>query len=158
MKAESRLKELGYQLPKTSSTTLRLLPAKQYNSLLFVSGHGPFRDGKPVYKGRVGKDFTLEEGQDAARLVMLNILASIKKYLGDLDKVEQVIKVLGFVNSDLEFFDQPLVINAASEILEEVFGERGKHARSAIGTSVLPGNIPVEIELVLSVNIDQEAH
>lgn len=156
MRAEIRLNELGYSLPSVNSKTLKLLPVKRCNNLLFVSGHGPFKDGKLVYKGRVGKDITIEEAQEAACLVILNILASIKKLLGDLDRVEQIIKVQGFINSDLEFYDQPLVMNAASDMLVSVFGESGKHARSAIGTSVLPGNIPVEIEMILSISNDDK--
>lgn len=99
----------------------------------------------------MGKDLTLEQGQEAARQTMINLLAVLKKHIGDLDRINRIVKVLGFVNSTPDFTDQPLVINGASELLEEVFGERGKHARSAIGTNVLPFDIPVEIEMIVEI-------
>lgn len=109
------------------------------------------RDGKPVYTGRVGADLTLEEGYEAARLVMINALAVLKEEIGSLDNVERIVKVLGWVNSAPDFTQQPQVINGASELLEQVFGERGRHARSAVSAHTLPFNIAVEIEMIVQV-------
>ena len=109
------------------------------------------KDGKPIYKGRLGKEVSLEEGYECARICALNCLAAIKSKVGSLEKIKQVVKLRGFVNSDLDFHDQPQVINGASEFIVEVFGEKGKHSRSALGTSVLPMNIPVELEMVVEI-------
>jgi enamine deaminase RidA (YjgF/YER057c/UK114 family) len=104
-----------------------------------------------MYEGKVGSDLTIEQGQEAARQVIINCLAVMKSYLGDLDRVVKIVKMLGFVNSSLGFGDQPYVINGASNLLIEVFGDNGRHARSAIGTSDLPFHTPVEIELIVEI-------
>jgi enamine deaminase RidA (YjgF/YER057c/UK114 family) len=119
--------------------------------LLFVSGHGPYNDGRIKISGKVGKELTLEEGYQVARNVALNCLATVKDVLGDLDKVKKVVKLLGMVNCTEDFKDQPKVINGASDLLVEIFGDAGKHARSAVGMQALPNNIPVEIEMILEV-------
>lgn len=151
MSAEARLRELGIELPTPPAPVANYVRAVQTGNLVFVSGHGPTRDGKPVYVGKLGRDLTVEEGYQAARLVMLNCLASLKALIGDLDRVKRVVKLLGMVNSAPDFGDQPKVINGASDLLVELFGERGRHARSAVGMAALPMGIAVEIEMIVEV-------
>ena len=127
------------------------MPAVRVGDLVFISGQGPTRDGVPVWKGRVGADLTLEEGYEAAKLVMINALAVLKQEIGSLDNVVRIVKVLGWVNSAPDFDRQPMVINGASELLEQVFGERGKHARSAVSAHTLPFGFAVEIEMIAQV-------
>lgn len=148
---EKRLKELGIELPKPSKPTAVYVPAVTTGNLVYTSGNDCKVNGEFLYTGKLGKDLTLEQGQEAARQTMINLLAVLKKHIGDLDRINRIVKVLGFVNSTPDFTDQPLVINGASELLEEVFGDRGKHARSAIGTNVLPFDIPVEIEMIVEI-------
>ena len=120
--------------------------------LVFVSGHGPYRDGEFVYRGKLGRELDVAAGQESARLVMLNLLASLKAEIGELDRVRRVVKLLVLVNSDPEFGEQPAVANGASDLLVDVFGpERGPHARSAIGMGALPFGIPVEIEGIFQI-------
>ena len=151
MSAEKRLKELGISLPAAPKPVANYVPCVRVGNLLFVSGHGPYSDGKTVVLGKLGKDLTVEEGYQTARNVALNALASIKDALGDLDKVRRVVKLLGMVNCTEDFKDQPKVINGGSDLLVEIFGEAGKHARSAVGMQSLPNGIPVEIEMILEV-------
>jgi len=151
MDIEKRLKDLGITLPEPPKPVANYLPALRTGNLLFVSGHGPYDDGKTVMAGKVGKDLTTEGGYRTARSVGLNCLASIKAALGDLDKVKRVVKLLGMVNCTEDFKDQPKVVNGASDLLVEVFGEAGRHARSAVGMQSLPNGIPVEIEMILEV-------
>lgn len=151
MITEKRLEALGLELPEAPSPLGSYVSVQQSGNLLFLSGAGPIRDGKPTCTGTLGKELTIEEGQAAARDTALNLLAVLKRHLGDLDRVEQVVKLLGFVASAPDFFRQPEVINGASDLLVEVFGEKGRHARSAIGTSVLPFHIPVEVEAVVRI-------
>jgi enamine deaminase RidA (YjgF/YER057c/UK114 family) len=151
MNIESRLQEFGLTLPAVATPTNSYVSVKQTGALLFVAGHGPKKDGKYPYLGKVGAEVTLEQARESARLCIINCLASIKHYLGDLEKVKGIVKVVGFVSSVPTFTDQPKVINAASDLLIEVFGEAGRHARSAVGMAVLPGDIPVEIEMVVEV-------
>jgi enamine deaminase RidA (YjgF/YER057c/UK114 family) len=152
MKAEQRLKELGIELPNPPAPVANYVRYVQVGNLLFVSGHGPSRDNKMVYTGKVPSQVSLEDAYQAARLVMINCLASTKEALGDLDRVKRVVKLLGMVNADPDFGDQPKVINGASDLLVEVFGEQmGKHARSAVGMGSLPAQITVEIEMILEV-------
>jgi enamine deaminase RidA (YjgF/YER057c/UK114 family) len=121
-------------------------------NVVFVSGHGPYKDGEFVYKGKLGRDVDVPTGQAAAQLTILNLLASLKAEIGELDRVRRVVKLLVLVNSDPEFGEQPAVANGASDLLVEVFGpERGPHARSAIGMGALPFGIPVEIEGIFHV-------
>lgn len=121
-------------------------------NLLFTAGHLPQpAGGGPLVTGKVGKDLTVEQGYEAAKLVALNLIATLKQQLGDLDKVERVVKLVGFVNCTDGFTQQPQVVNGASDLLAEVFGEKGKHARSAVGTNALPLNVAVEIEAIVQI-------
>lgn len=151
MEIEAKLKELGFTLPEPPEPVAVYLPAVQVGDLLFLSGTTCYADGEFLYTGRVGAELTLEEGYAAAQQTALNLLSVIKATLGDLDRVARVVKLNGYVNSAPEFDRQPEVINGASELLEEIFGERGKHARTALGVSALPAHIPVEIELIVQV-------
>jgi enamine deaminase RidA (YjgF/YER057c/UK114 family) len=120
-------------------------------NLVFVAGHGPHRDGELIYKGKLGQDVDVERGYEAAQLVALNMLASLKAEIGDLDRVKRVVKLLGMVNCVPDFGQQPEVINGASDLLVDIFGERGRHARSAVGMASLPRGISVEIEMIVEV-------
>lgn len=154
MHAERKLEALGLSLPPIPQPAANYVPLVRTGNLLFVSGHGPgvVTDGKLSFiQGKLGKDLDVEQGYDAARQVMLNVLQSVKQELGDLDKVKRVVKLLGFVNCTPDFPDQPKVINGASDLLVELFGERGRHARSAVGMQQLPFGIAVEIEMVVEV-------
>jgi enamine deaminase RidA (YjgF/YER057c/UK114 family) len=152
MKIEKKLQGLQIVLPKAPRPVANYVAAIQTGNLLFVSGHGPYPDGKTVMVGKLGKELTLEEGYQTARNVAINCLASIRETLGDLDRVKRVVKLLGMVHCTPDFKDQPKVINGASDLLVEVFGEAGKHARSAVGMQSLPNGIPVEIEMILEFN------
>ena len=147
---ELRLKELGFELPQAPAPVAAYVGAVRTGNLVFVSGQGPSKDGKTI-KGRVGSDLTLEQGYEAAQLCALNALAQVKAVVGSLDNVVRVVKLLGWVNSAPDFDQQPFVINGASELLLKVFGEKGKHARSAVSAHVLPFNIAVEVEMVVEV-------
>jgi enamine deaminase RidA (YjgF/YER057c/UK114 family) len=152
MNAEARIKELGLALPQPPKPLGNYVPGVRVGNLLFLSGHGPARvDGVPTARGKVGRDLSLEDGYKVAREVGINLLGSAKALLGSLDKVRQVVKVLGMVNSAEGFGDQPKVINGFSDLMVEVFGENGRHARSAVGMAELPSGIPVEIEMILEV-------
>jgi enamine deaminase RidA (YjgF/YER057c/UK114 family) len=146
--AEQRLKEIGIDLPTAPAPVANYVRTVQVGSLLFISGHGP---GPTSPAGKLGRDLTVEQGYQAAREVGVNILASAKAHLGNLDRVKRVVKVLGMVNSDPEFADQPKVMNGCSDLFVEVFGEAGKHTRSAVGFVALPNQIPVEIECTFEV-------
>ena len=153
MSVEQRLKELGITLPQVGSPLGNYVHAKRAGNLLYLSGKGPpdGSDGKAP-KGKLGAGLSVEEGYRQARGVTLVLIAAIKDALaGDLDRVEGVVKVLGMVNAAPDFEDHPKVINGCSDLLVEVFGERGRHARSAVGMSSLPGGIPVEIEVIVAV-------
>ena len=151
MKAEAKLAELGLQLPSAPGPIANYVRAVRAGDLLFVSGHGPTRDGKYLFTGKLGKDLTVDDGYKAAQLVCLNCLASVREALGDLDRVKRVVKLLGMVNSAPDFGHQPEVINGASDLLVQLYGESGRHARSAVGMGALPRNIAVEIEMILEV-------
>lgn len=151
MRVEARLKELGLALPPTPSPAANYVGAVHTGNLLFVSGHGPTRDGRFTYVGKVGKDVSVEQGYEAARVVALNCLASAKSVLGDLDRIKRVVKLLGMVNCTEDFGEQPKVINGASDLLVQLFGESGRHARSAVGMQALPFGIAVEIEMIFEV-------
>lgn len=152
MDIEQRLMELGIELPEPPKPAGIYLSAMPFNNLVYTSGTGcKMADGKLLYEGKLGQDLTIEQGQQAARQSAINLLAILQKNLGSLNRINKIVKVLGFVSSAPDFYDQPKVINGASEFFEEVFGEKGKHARSAIGTNVLPSNMPVEIEMIVEV-------
>jgi enamine deaminase RidA (YjgF/YER057c/UK114 family) len=152
MKPEQRLEELGHQLPPPAEAVGTYVGAVRVDNLLFVSGHGPVENGEYIFRGKLGRDMEIEEAQAAARLVALNMLATIKAHLGELDRVRRIVKLLCFVNSAPDFVDQPKVANGASDLLVEVFGaERGPHGRSAVGMGALPFGIAVEIEGIFEV-------
>ena len=149
---EKRIAELGISLPDSPQPIANYVPAVRTGNLLFVAGLGPAaRADGSVPNGKVGRDLTQEEGYEAARLVGINLLARLKSSLGDLDRVVRVVKLLSMVNSAPEFTQQPAVANGCSDLLVEVFGERGRHARSAVGMASLPNDIPVEIEMIVEV-------
>jgi len=151
MGAEAKLREMGLTLPEQAKPVANYVPAVRVGSLLFVSGHGPYNDGKIKVAGKLGRDLTVDEGYQVARNVTLNSLASIRAALGDLDKVKRFVKLLGMVNCTEDFKEQPKVINGCSDLLVELFGDAGKHARSAVGMQALPFGIPVEIEMIVEV-------
>jgi enamine deaminase RidA (YjgF/YER057c/UK114 family) len=151
MEAEARLRELGITLPEPAKPIANYIPSVRVGNLLFLAGHGPPRDGKVSARGKLGKDLSVEEGYKVAREVGLNLLASARAALGSLDRVKRVVKVLGMVASAEGFTDQPKVINGFSDLMVELFGENGRHARSAVGMAELPMGIPVEIEMILEV-------
>jgi enamine deaminase RidA (YjgF/YER057c/UK114 family) len=151
METEERLRSLGLQLPSAPSPVAAYVPAVVVGGLLYTSGSGPFSNGQPLITGKVGSDLTVEQGYEAARQTILNLLAVVRQEIGSLDRVERIVKLLGFVASAPGFGRQPEVMNGASHLLEQVFGERGRHARAAIGTSELPFNLPVEIEMIVQV-------
>ena len=148
---EARLKELGLSLPEIPPAAGAYVPAVQSGNLIFCSGQGPYKNGAFAYIGKVGDNLSLEDGYQAARIAVLNCLAEICSLIGSLNKIKRVVQIRGFVNSAPEFHDQPKVVNGASELVLDIFGNAGKHARSALGTSNLPMNIPVEIEMVVEI-------
>lgn len=146
-RVEARLGELGLRLPPAPTPGGNYVPSARSGKLLFTAGNVPASPGAS-YKGRVGAELTVEQGYEAARLCALNCLAGVKATLGDLDHIERVVKVLGFVNAGVGFDRFPLVVNGASDLLVAVFGEKGRHARSAVGLFV-PDNWAVEVDMVL---------
>jgi enamine deaminase RidA (YjgF/YER057c/UK114 family) len=149
MGVEEKLREKGLELPAPPKPVANYVTAVRTGNFVFLSGHGPFRGDGTLITGRVGTDLTLDQGYEASQRTMLLLLASLKAELGDLGKVRRVVKLLGLVNCTPDFVDQPKVINGASDLLVHVFGDKGKHARSAVGVNVLPFNTPVEIEMIV---------
>ncbi len=149
MSADAKLAELNLELPEAPKPGGNYVPVVEIDNMAYVSGHGPVLPDGSMITGRVGADLTEEQGTQAARQVGLTILASLKKNLGSLDRVERVVKVFGMVNAATDFGSHPNVINGFSDLMVEVFGEQGRGARSAIGMGSLPGNIAVEIEVIL---------
>lgn len=149
--AEKNLREFKIDLPEIKTPSASFVHAVRTGNLLFLSGKGPAGPDGISIKGKVGKDLTIEEGVAAARLVAIQQIAVLKKELGDLNKVKRIVKVLGMVNCEADFTAQSQVINGFSDLMVEVFGEKGKHARSAVGMSSLPGNIAVEVEVIVEV-------
>ncbi len=146
---EARIKELGIKMITPTPPTANFLKAVQTGKLVYLAGHGPDKpEGGQVY-GKLGSDLTVEQGAAAARLVGISLLSSLKAAIGDLNKVKRIVKVLGMVNAVPSFDKHSQVINGFSDLMVEVFGENGKHARSAVGMSSLPSNIPVEIEMIV---------
>ncbi|MEA5427655.1 RidA family protein [Arcicella lustrica] len=148
---EEQLTKLGITLPTVSQPVASYVNVVRTGNLLFLSGKGPLKADGQYIKGKLGKDLTIEEGAKAAELAAIQQLAVLKATLGDLSKVKRIVKVLGFVNSDSEFFDHPKVINGTSNLMIQVFGEKGKHARSALGVNALPFNMAVEVEMIVEV-------
>jgi enamine deaminase RidA (YjgF/YER057c/UK114 family) len=150
MRIEQELEKMGFKLP-TPKPLAAYIPAVRVGELVFTAGQGPTLDGKPAFIGKLGREITEEQGYKAAQLCIVNCLACVKSVIGDLDRIEQVVKLLGFVASVDGFTRQPWVMNGASELLIKLFGDKGKHARSAIGTNQLPIDIPVEVEMIVKV-------
>ena len=152
MSIEAKIKELGIVLPNSPAPVANYLPVVRTGNLIYLSGMGPAPslDGKE-FLGKLGKDLSIEEGYQAARLTGINILARLQGYLSDLEKVSRIVKVLSMVNASPDFFDPPAVTNGCSDLLVEVFGDKGKHARSAIGVASLPNNWPIEIEIIAEI-------
>ncbi len=151
MTPEERLKERGLELPPPRTPIANYVGAVRTGNLVFVAGHGPDAPGQKRWTGKLGRDLTVEDGYAAAQQVCLNLLATLKAEIGELSRVTRIVKLLGMVNSDPGFGDQPKVINGCSDLLTDLFGEKGKHARSAVGMAALPGGIPVEIEMIVEV-------
>jgi len=149
---EQKLKSMGLTLPSAPAPVANYVRAVQVGDLVFLSGHGPTKDGASAYRGKLGREYSVAEGYEAAKLVMLNCLASLKEAIGDLDRVRRIVKLLAMVNSTPDFVRQPEVINGASDLLVALYGDRGRHARSAVGMVALPFDIPVEIEMIVQVS------
>ncbi|MDQ6672214.1 MAG: RidA family protein [Chloroflexota bacterium] len=151
MTPEERLKELGHVLPETPKSIANYVGAVRTGNLLYLSGKGPDLLGGRRWLGKLGAELTTEDGYEAARDTMLNLLAVLRDELGELSRVKRVVKLLGMVNSTPNFDEQPKVINGASDLLVNIFGDAGRHARSAVGMQSLPGGIPVEIEMIVEI-------
>lgn len=149
--AEENLKALGIQLIEPTKPIANYVKAVRSGNLVFLSGHGPSQADGSSIKGKLGADLTVEEGKEAARVTAISLLSTLKAEIGDLGKVKRIIKVTGMVNCTPDFYDQPAVINGCSDLLVKVFGEKGKHARAAVGMVSLPSNIAVEIEMIVEV-------
>ena len=149
---DNRLAELGITLPVAAKPVANYVPWVRTGNLVFISGQGAFFDCKVHYPGALGKDVSLEDGIQSARLCAINVLAQLKDAVGgDLDKVKRVVKLVGFVNATADFKDHPKVINGASDLMVEVFGDKGRHARSAVASPSLPMGISTEVEAIIEV-------
>lgn len=146
-----RLADLGLELPQLPQPVANYVRTVRTGNLVFLAGHGPLRPDGTYVTGKVGTDLTVEEGYEAARLTALALLSSLEAEIGDLDRVRRIVKVLGMVNADPSFTQHPQVINGFSDLMVELFGERGRHARSAVGMASLPLDIAVEIEMIVEV-------
>ena len=151
MSAEARLKELGIVLPSLGTPVANYLPYRLAGNILYLAGQGPRDDSGKQLTGKLGKDISVEEGYRRARLVGLGLLAAMRDALGSLDRVDYIVKLLGMVNAVPDFNDSPKVINGCSDLFVEVFGDAGRHARSAVGNVMLPNQISVEIEGIVAV-------
>jgi enamine deaminase RidA (YjgF/YER057c/UK114 family) len=148
---EKKIKSLGLELPEVPEPVASYVPALHSGSYVFTSGQLPFIKGDLKARGKIGRDLTVEERYECARVAALNCLAAVKSAVGELDRVRRVIRVTGFINSAPGFEEQPMVLKGASDLLVEIFGEKGKHSRLAIGTSELPLGTPVEVEMIVEV-------
>lgn len=148
-KIEEKLKELNIEIPQMPAPAGSYVPAVICDKMVFIAGQLPSVNGELKYTGKVGKDVTIEEAYEGAKLCALNALGVLKSYIGDLDRVAQIVRLGGFVNSTDGFTMQPKVINGASDFMVEVFGEQGKHARAAVGVNELPLNAAVEVEMLV---------
>jgi enamine deaminase RidA (YjgF/YER057c/UK114 family) len=148
---EERLQQLGVDLPAPAAPVAAYVPTVRTGDLVFVSGQVPTVEGRPTHLGHLGADVDLEAGRAAARTCAINVVAALKAELGELSRVRRVVKVTGFVASTPEFTDTPKVVNAASELFGEVFGDAGRHARAAVGVAALPLGVPVEVEAIVEV-------
>ena len=152
MTPEQKLKELNIQLPDVPTPIANFVMCRQVGNLLYLSGQGPRRPDGSIPVGRLGLNYTVEQGYADARQIGLQILATVRNAVGSLDRIEAVVKLLGMVNAEPDFGQHPKVINGCSDLLVEVLGERGKHARSAVGMGSLPNGMPVEIEAIIQVS------
>lgn len=149
---EKKLEELNIKIPVLDLKGKGLITFRRDGNLLYLSGHHCRKeDGKLIYEGKLGTEVSVEQGYETARQVGINMLRTLKGYLGNLDRVDKIIKVLGFVASATDFYKQAAVMNGFSDLMTEVFRERGQHARSAIGVAVLPSNMPVEVEVIVKI-------
>jgi len=146
-----KIEELGIQLQKPVKPVANYVTTVQTGNLVFTSGHGPIGDDGQLILGQLGTDMDIEGGYQAARAVGIGLLSTLKATLGNLDRIKKIVKLVGFVNSSADFKDQPAVVNGASDLFVEVFGDKGRHARSAVGMVQLPGGIAVEIEMIVEV-------
>lgn len=146
-----RLEDLNIILPKGTKPAAKYIPVQKSNNLIFVSGQDCRVNGELAYKGKIGSDLTIEQGKEAARQSAINCIATIQDYIGDLNNISKIIKMLSFVNSAPGFTEQPYVVNGASELLVNIFGNRGTHARSAISSNELPFDTPIETELIVEI-------
>ncbi len=153
-KIADRIKELGITLPESPSPVANYIPVVKTGNLIYLSGVGPAdKPDGTSYTGKLGKDLSIDQGYDAARLTAVNIISRLNGFLDDLDQVKQIVKVLSMVNATPDFLDPPAVTNGCSDLLVEVFGDKGRHARSAIGVATLPGGMPIEIELIAEIEV-----
>ena len=147
---DAKLKELGIEVPEPAAPVANYVPFVAVGKLVFISGQVPLVDGKPQYIGKVGTTFSVEEGQQAARICAINLIAQMRAAAGgDLDKVKRVVRLGGFVNSTPDFTQQPSVVNGASDVMVEVFGDKGKHCRTAVSAGALPLDVAVEVDAVV---------
>jgi enamine deaminase RidA (YjgF/YER057c/UK114 family) len=148
---EAKLKSLGIELPPAQKAVANYVPAVRTGNLVYLAGQGPLVDGKPTITGKVGAEVSEEDAYKAARVSILNSLAALRAEIGSLDNVKRIVKLTGWVNSAPGFFRQPFVINGASDLLVQIFGDAGRHARTAVSANELPFNIPVEVEIIVEV-------
>ena len=151
MSIDNKLKELGITLKSPPSPVANYIPVQQTGNLIYLSGQGPRNENGEFITGKIGSDITSEAAYDLARNTAINLLSAMNAYLGSLDRVSKIVKVLGMVNAVQDFTDHPKVINGCSDLFVEVFGEKGKHARSAVGMGSLPNNMAVEIEIIVEI-------
>jgi len=151
MSPEEQLKELGIELPDAPKPLGSYVPCVQTGNLVFLSGILPLRNGKLIRTGMVGESVTVEDAREDARQIVINALSVIRSYTGSLDKIKRCIKLVGYISSAPNFTEQPKILNAASDLLFEIFGEAGRHSRVAIGVNVLPLNSPLEIEFIFEI-------
>jgi len=152
MKIEEKIKKMGIEIPEVAKPVASYVPFRRVRNLIYISGQDCRVNGKLRYEGKVGRDVTEEEAYEAAGIAAINLLAILKSAIGNLDKVVKIVNLHGFVNSADGFVRQPMVINGASDLLLEVFGEKGKHSRCALSANELPFNTPVEIEMIVEVD------
>jgi len=152
MSPEQKLKELNIQLPTVPTPIANFVMWRQVGNLLYLSGQGPRRPDGSIPVGRLGLNYSVEQGYADSRQIGLQILATVKQAVGSLDRIEGIVKLLGMVNAEPDFGQHPKVINGCSDVLVEILGERGKHARSAVGMGSLPNGMPVEIEAIIQVS------
>lgn len=151
MSFEAKVQELGLTIPTPAKPLAAYVPAVQSGNLVFVSGQLPSKDGQMVAKGLLGKDVSVEQGYECARACAINCLGAVKALAGSLDNIVRIVKVTGFVAATPEFTDHPKVVNGASELMQQVFGDQGAHARAAVGMASLPLGVPVEVEMIVEV-------